>query len=234
MNQLRALWIVAAVVLISSSAYAVTDGDLKREAKPDDAAVRKLETTLVDSDVTEELEEADSVSFDAAAKELAAQERSLKADTIKIQQKIVSLKAGKERAKQEVELNRKQMEFQRAKNFAARKAAVQALAVKTVFVQQNTKLSQELRGLEADQRATEEETRKLDTFIRMAQAERRDLLNRRQQTKANIEAQKQAQKIRRAQYDAYRKATKDLEKHQEANAVEQPPTFGQSASLGSR
>jgi chromosome segregation ATPase len=221
--------ILAAILMISASAFAVTEGDLKREPKPDDIKVRKLEVKLTDSAVSEELEEADNSSYEAAAKELTIQEQNIKNDIVRLQKQIASLKVGKEQAKKNVELNRKKMEFQQNQNLAARKRAAKALAEKMVVDEQNAKLVQQLHQLESDERDSNEETRKIETFIRMAQDERKEIQLRQAKTRANIENQKQLQKTRRAQYENYRKNTKAIESSQ-ATGVE--PNVRQAASLG--
>lgn len=212
-----------------------SNSDLKPTPRVDYTKSKILSEQAEFAEVLRETEEADAASYDTAARAAAAEELKLQKELVKVEEDIKAVKEAKERSKIQAAQAQKQLQAQAAKNIEAKK---RLKAMNNEKVAEEKRL-EDIRGnlakADAEDKSLQEDSRKLESFMKMAQEERASIAERILKIKTAVTQERQRQMARQAQYNLYRQKNKEYETRVstiEGRRAQIPPD--QASSSGNR
>lgn len=187
------------------------DTDLKPVKKVDRTKSKVLVEKAEFAEVMRESEDVDSASYDNAARAAIAEEQRLQKEIQRVEQEILAIKEAKEKAKEQAALAQKQLQAQAAKNIESKKRMAQMNKEKLAEEKSLEEVNKQLAAADAEEKGLQEEARKLEMFIKMAQDERKAIFERVQKVKSAVTQERTKQQARLAQYNQYRQKNKDYD-----------------------
>ena len=161
--------------------------------------------------IARETEDADANASELAAKNAAAEEQKLQKEIAAVEQEMQAIKEAKERVKEQALQTQKRIQALAARSAETRKRLAQMNKEKQAEEKQLEDAKQKLLAAETDDKTLQEDTRKLEVFMKMAQDERKGIFDRIQRLKARIAQEQQRLQSSQAQYNQYRQKNKEYE-----------------------